>query len=188
MKELKRLYIDEKMSSIAIASRFECTYATICKWLHEYDIPTRTASEAKRLDMERWSREDRLRITAASRRLITGKKRSHNDLCKRAKGKQRTARMSEYEKALFEKLSALGYKPIPLFALDKFNIDLAFPELKLGIEVDGGNWHKTTRIKIAQDTAKADMLNSLGWRIIRVKTRRQDWLPIAVSSIMPSLR
>ncbi len=50
-----------------------------------------------------------------------------------------------------------------------YKIDLGFPELKLGIEVDGQSHNSLARQ--AQDKKKDDFLHSLGWRVLRFKNK-----------------
>lgn len=182
--ELRRMYVREQKPTTAIASEIGCTFTTVCRWLREAGIERRNPSEAKRLDMARHSRDERLRITAASRTIITGRKRSHEDLCRRAVGRQRKARPSKHEAALVAALEASGITPILEYAIDKFNVDLAFPNHRLAIEVHGGNWHRNSPRKVAQDAAKRLFLEAQGWRVLRFYTRRADWVQHAVLEIM----
>ena len=46
-----------------------------------------------------------------------------------------------------------------------YKIDLAYPELQLGVECDG-NSHKSSKARV-RDRKKTDLLNSLGWTILR---------------------
>lgn len=104
-----------------------------------------------------------------------------------ARGHQRRAKLSKYEISLRDALAAEGIEPVPLFAIDRFNIDLAFPDAMLAVEVDGGNWHNTEPRKIAQDAAKEAHLVAAGWRVVRVKTRRRDWLGEGVDAVRAAL-
>lgn len=56
----------------------------------------------------------------------------------------------------------------PQFPVDKYFIDFADPVLKIGIEVDG----KHHLDQIEKDKERQDVLESLGWRIIRI----QGWM------------
>ena len=166
-----------------IARKIGVSAVTVLRWLREYDIPVRSLSSTAELVAKRRTYEEQLRITAKSRAAITGKKRSHADLCKRAIGKQRNAKLSKYEKLLYDRLIDLGYFPIPSFAVDKYNIDLAFPEKRIAIEVNGGNWHSTERRKIKQDNSKKSFMDAERWLLIPVSTRRKDWVNVAIKDI-----
>lgn len=179
---LRTLYVEDRKSSTEIATLYGVAFATVCGWLELYGIPRRSASEAKKLDMERWSYEDRLRLTAVSRRLINRGNKPHNWLCLKAKGVQEHPSISKYERMILDALETEGFHPIPQYAVDKYNIDLAFPLQKLAIEIDGGCWHNTPK-KRASDMAKEAFLRAEGWRVRRLRTRRQDWVKRAVSAI-----
>src|SRR3989344_1389892 len=45
-KELKKLYVDRRMSQKTIGELLNVSVPTVAKWLREYDIPVRSASEA----------------------------------------------------------------------------------------------------------------------------------------------
>lgn len=62
-------------------------------------------------------------------------------------------------------MSGLGLHPVPLFAIDKYNIDFAFPEIKLAVEYNGGNWHNQPE-KLVGDAIKAEYLAAMGWSLL----------------------
>lgn len=43
---LRRMYVEEEMSTIEIADEWGCGTSTVTKWLHKHEIQTRTPSEA----------------------------------------------------------------------------------------------------------------------------------------------
>ena len=52
----------------------------------------------------------------------------------------------------------------------KYEIDLAFPAQKVGIEIDGGLWAKGAHsrpIGIMRDMEKGNLLVLCGWRVLR---------------------
>lgn len=54
----------------------------------------------------------------------------------------------------------------------KFEIDIAWPELKVGVEINGGIWNGKTGahgspLKILRDMEKNNALVMSGWRILR---------------------
>ena len=170
-----------------LANKYQVDRKTIYNWFIRFGIPRRSISDTAILVMSRRTHERKLEITAASRSIITGKKRSHADLCKRALGKERTATPSKYEKELLDGLKANGWRPVLHKAVDKFNVALAFPDHLLAIEVHGGNWHATSKRKIEQDQRKREALTIEGWRLIEVRTRSKHWLVNALSVILKSL-
>lgn len=160
------------------------------RWLRETGIPTRPMREVRRAQVAAMPYEERLRITAASRAKIKGHPRSEEWHRRRALGVQRAAKMSPYESVVFEFVrQTLGYEPVPQFAIGKFNIDIALPDSKFGIEVDGGLWHtRHSPRKMAQDRAKAEYLWPLGWRLVRVRARDHATLNRELRGLLEVLR
>jgi very-short-patch-repair endonuclease len=109
--------------------------------------------------------EQRNAMISAAQAKVRGMKRSHDDLCKRARTKQERAQLSGDESEIMAAFDAAGLHPIPLYAVEKFNIDFAFPDAMLAVEYHGGNWHNSTA-KRAQDERKAAFLNERGWTLL----------------------
>lgn len=108
--------------------------------------------------------DERAALMAKATSRITGSKRSHDDLCKRARTKQERGVLSGDEAEIMDGFIAAGLNPIPLYAVDKFNIDFAFPDERVAIEYHGGNWHNTAE-KRTQDERKRRYLESIGWTV-----------------------
>jgi very-short-patch-repair endonuclease len=111
--------------------------------------------------------EQRAALMANATAHIRGAKRTHQDLCNRAVGKQRTAKLSGDESVIFDALVSNGLHPVPLLAVDKYNIDFGFADARLAVEYHGGNWHNTPA-KRAQVEAKRSFLTANGWRVLEV--------------------
>lgn len=77
--------------------------------------------------------------------------------------------ISEQALEIYEALKSKGLYPIPEYAIHRYNIDLAFPEIKLAVEVDGGNWHQSDP-HLKKQSKKESYLHKKGWAIIRVGT------------------
>ena len=60
-----------------------------------------------------------------------------------------------------------------------FRIDLAYPDRKLGIELDGWEFHRT-RTAFDEDRARANLLLARGWSIVRFTSRSTDDEIVAV--------
>ena len=54
-----------------------------------------------------------------------------------------------------------------------FRIDLAYPDRKLGIELDGWDVHRT-RTAFDDDRARANVLVAAGWTVLRLTSRSSD--------------
>lgn len=121
--------------------------------------------------------EQRAELMANATARIRGAKRSHDDLCKRARTKQDRAVLSADESEIMAALRLTGLNPIPVYAIDKYNIDLAFPDQRIAVEYNGGNWHNTPQ-KMAEDQVKSAFLAEHGWTLLvfprLLKRRRVD--------------
>lgn len=109
--------------------------------------------------------EERAALMAEATKRIRGAKRSYEDLCKRAQGKQRNAKVSGDEAEILAALNAAGLHPVPLLAIGKYNIDFGFPDAMLAVEYNGGNWHNSPAKKEA-DASKRAFLESEGWHLV----------------------
>lgn len=72
----------------------------------------------------------------------------------------------------------------------KFRMDVAWPELKIGIEVEGGLWMKaahSTGKGIKRDMEKGNLSILAGWRVFRVEPKELCMLETVkmVKCIMP---
>ena len=89
-----------------------------------------------------------------------------------------------------ELLNEIGYKPKPSvhseefdpstvvymqYKVDRWVLDFAFPHAKIGFEIDGEYWHGHTgsinaqqAIRVVRDKEKAEFLEQLGWKVIRI--------------------
>jgi very-short-patch-repair endonuclease len=108
--------------------------------------------------------EERAALMANATAVIRGSKRSHEDLCKRARTKQERGVLSDDEAEIMRALISRGLYPAPLYAVDKFNVDIAFPSIRLALEYNGGNWHNTDE-KREQVARKRAYLEAHGWTV-----------------------
>lgn len=73
----------------------------------------------------------------------------------------------------------------------RFRIDFAWPEQKVGIEADGFRWHSDFE-QWQRDARKHNLLQEMGWRVVRATDRslRQDpdALPRQVASLLGHVR
>lgn len=80
-----------------------------------------------------------------------------------------------------EEKAKIGFKrfnlnPIQNYKVDFFYIDFAFPDLMVGIEIDGEKWHTD----IEKDIRRELYLKNKGWKIYRFKAKwvvNQNYLP-----------
>ena len=57
-----------------------------------------------------------------------------------------------------------------------FLVDLAFPALRIAIEVDGWAWH-VDAVRFARDRRKGNALNRAGWSLLRFTWHQLDGGP-----------
>jgi very-short-patch-repair endonuclease len=85
----------------------------------------------------------------------------------------RTKNLSYPEKCFLKLLEAeqlnLKYNIIREYSVFPYYIDFAFTDLKLAIEIDGSQ-HLNAENKI-NDSKKDELLNSLGWKVVRIEAR-----------------
>lgn len=60
-----------------------------------------------------------------------------------------------------------GLKPIRNYRVDYFFIDFAFPDKKVGIEIDSFMWHKDTD----RDKRRHDYIKSKGWKLYHIPAK-----------------
>lgn len=89
----------------------------------------------------------------------------------RAKYRQENSQelMNEGELDLLGALHEAELAPIPELAFDVFNIDFAFPDIKLAVELDS-TWHNSES-KAPTDERKEAALSSAGWSLLRLDLR-----------------
>lgn len=81
----------------------------------------------------------------------------------------REASIGPGEIVLQKALERLGLKPVPQYRLLNRKLDLALPESRLDIEVDGAAWHLNARGNRNQDDLFRDLqVESVGWLPVRV--------------------
>ena len=160
---LKRRYIQE-----------EATYRQLCA---ELGINTRTLMKR----MERYGIQPIDYVTAGNRNYQKNQEVYDQSMSLRntdeARHKSAVTRQNEWErfasdqaKEIMGGLHQMGLHPMAEYALHRYNIDLAFPDVKLAVEVDGGNWHQTTDKHIRLEEQKEAYLVAHGWTVLRLKT------------------
>ena len=60
-----------------------------------------------------------------------------------------------------------------VFAQDrKFRFDFAWPEVKVGVEIDGFGYGHQAQQQMAADNEKANLAVELGWKVLRYNSRQ----------------
>lgn len=164
----QKIWVENK-SIEALERELGITPDTIYRWCKKFGIPTRSGSEANLIRFSNNTREENLAMTAKAHAAVRGSKRSKEGLEKRALNNEYHP-MSKWElwfaKWLLE-ANITGFKHN--YALSIYNVDFAFPDHKIAIEIDGGNWHTTPK-KQEDDKRKENFMTSQGWVTYRVSS------------------
>jgi very-short-patch-repair endonuclease len=170
---MRSLYMHKGMSIGEVAAFADTGRRTARKWLRDAGIPQRTMSEDKALQMARLTPEERELQMAACREAVRGMAQSDEHRFKIARTKQDRAVLSGDESTILAALNAVGLHPVPLYAIHRYNIDFGFPEIKLAVEYNGGNWHHTPK-KQREDAAKRAWLEADGWTVVYFPRLKQE--------------
>lgn len=158
---LKQRYCieDKSIKDIEIELGMADNHRRLKRWFKKYGIRLRTLSESVKLQHKKNPHRGKL----------YGQMNSSHEIRKlQAISKQKLAKLSSVEKAGLSILKGIGLNPIPHYAFDIYNIDLALPDKNIGIEINGGNWHnEKNRLEI--DNRRDDFLIKNGWIIKRFK-------------------
>ena len=86
----------------------------------------------------------------------------------RSKGKEKEFE-SPWEKTLYDALAKRGIKTMPQYILHQYRIDLAIPDEKIAIEVDGAEYHRDGHDggHLQQDLKRDEHIRMYGWRVKR---------------------
>lgn len=127
------------------------------RWMTLAGVKPRGKSEAVRLQHERNPNRGRqwalwLSSDEARRRM--------------AKSRQSNANLSALQMAALALARELGLDAVPEYAVEFYNIDLAFPGQMVAIELNGGNWHTE-----AKDGERDAALIALGWTVHRIQAQ-----------------
>lgn len=79
-------------------------------------------------------------------------------------------RVSDWEKILYEALFNAGFRPIPQFEVEKYDLDLALfkGQRQLDIEIDGERYHRNWDGELCRhDQIRTQRLIELGWDVKR---------------------
>jgi very-short-patch-repair endonuclease len=169
-EQLKRMHWDEKKHVIEMAAELGVSRATIYREMKAHEIPWRGQSEAGYLKASQYTADERQNYSRAAHDAVRGKARSLKDRSTRAKGVETVCRLSAIEEIFAAEFAACGLFPIAQYAVGKFNVDFAFVEQRIAVEIDPGNWHGT-RKKRQIDGEKDRLLQALGWTVVRCSGR-----------------
>lgn len=169
--EIVRLYIEEKVSVKALSIRYGVSRGTIKNRLRERGASIRGLDRSQQIIWDKMTPAQREAQYRAAHEATRGKKAPKEKRIRDAIGKQRVAKMSLLELKFAKVFEEHGIKVIPQYALDIYNLDFAIPDIKLAIEIDGGNWHNSSS-KRKHDRGKEVILKKRGWDLIRININK----------------
>jgi very-short-patch-repair endonuclease len=165
VEAMRELYVARQMTIGDIATFAGTGHRTVRAWLDESCIPKRTPAEEKSLRMANLTPEERESLMSGCRAATRGAKQTDAHRQKIARTRQDRVALSGDEAEIMSALNSVGLNPVPLYAIHRYNIDFAFPDVKLAIEYNGGNWHNTPKKRRA-DEVKTAYLESSGWTVV----------------------
>lgn len=136
-----------------IAAKTGISEGAIGKYLSYLGIPlAKSKSDAMSKRLKRMTQRERDKLTKPAHDAVRGMKRTDEDLCKRALGKEKTGRFgSVAEKELFYLLKERGVITIPQKSIWKYNIDLAIGNIAVEIT---GRARKPENIPVYRERVK----------------------------------
>ena len=125
-----------------LAIRFSVGRPAIVRRLNESGVIIRGQTQANQLMMSKRTPEENARNIRAFHDTIRGKPKTHEELCKRAIGVEKsfTVFHSFYEAEIAKILQQREIFFIPQKAVDKYNVDFAIFD-NIALEICGGGYH-----------------------------------------------
>lgn len=159
---LRRRYIDEQASYRDIEVQLSIQPRALIRFMRKYGIEPISPSGAVRREMERdpnflkaWQTAGHSEQAAYTRAMY--RQDNWQAVC------------SKREIAFGKALTDAGMPAIQEYAVERWNIDFAYPDTKLAVELDPC-WHDSDS-KHAKDVIKDARLRELGWSVLRLETR-----------------
>ncbi len=141
LEDIISLYVSE-VSEKAIAEKFNVSRNVIARILAKNGIERRGKTCANRIMMSKRSRAENVRNTLAANNAVRGKPQPKKRREKAAKTLQiKPVNVGNGEVELVQKLRFKGFNVTPQKAFKRYNLDIAFDEFPIAVEVFGGGWH-----------------------------------------------
>jgi hypothetical protein len=166
----------------AIADRLGICRQAVNRALLSQGLTPRNRAEQQAARMKRSTPEQRAQWAKAAHDAVRGKKKSFEELCAQALGRQKKAThaapRSAYEQQLRDMLLSRGIITVPEMAVGPYNVDLA--ALPVAVELHGGGWHRYgAHIRRKKD--RFDYILDAGWHIVAVFVH-PIWYPLCESA------
>ena len=166
-----RLHFDELRSVKEVAEVFGVSRDVIVRHIREQGLTQRGKSSAMRARWSKLTQEERDALVRPAHDAVRGVK-FDEERVRRMVARRAGVLKSRYEERVFAAIEAHGLNPSPGYQVERFLVDIAFPDVKLAVEVDGGHWHSAPR-KATQDARKTARLSVLGWDTLRIQVTKK---------------
>lgn len=186
LDDLARLY-KSGYSVNRLAQHFGTTRTPIVKRLNDMGIVQRGRSESMYLRMSQTSGKERARLASAAHDAVRGMRRTDEDLCKRAKGKEiNLSHSTRSEAIVLDLLHLCGLNCTPQKAVGKYNIDIAVNEPPIAVEIFGGSWHASGK-HATRYVQRTKYLLDRGWHCVFIWVSRKTPLEAGAAAYIVAL-
>lgn len=168
-------------SEYAIANSLGITRAPLRKYLVDAGVEIRSHSKAGLLRASKMTEGERLKQASAAHAAVRGKPRSKSSNIIGARTRQRaTSCDSEIENRFMNMIVPFGHIPVRQKAISVYNLDFAFEEFSVAVELFGGGWHATGKHARVHFERSKYLLDQ-GWDLICIWTCNAKW-PLTIGS------
>lgn len=150
-----------------VAERFGVQRSTIMTLLRKHGIAPRSRRDAMLLRMAQATPEERLRLTEAAHAAVRGRRVPEDARINMAKGRERTKAHASPDAIALAEWISLACSVTLEKAVGPYNVDIAFDELSVAVEIQGGQWHSHGRHG-ARLAERREYLLSRGWHLVEI--------------------
>ena len=168
---IREQHITKERTILDIAQELSVPRITIMRWCKMWGIETRTVSED---NFRRYSHMTKVEIDAQT----SAANKKTRDLFSNVEWKTKKCRdllaaqnfrESKPERAIKQSLIDHGYGDFEAqYQLGYYSIDIAYPDIKLAIEIDGEYWHSLPRVARKDKSKNGYIQNYCGWNLLRI--------------------
>jgi len=160
---LKRYLAGESINKLS--KELGISRPVISRFLRQRGASIRGAHEQQRMSLVHIPREERRRWTLAAHAAVRGKRQAKEHRLKIAATRERDGiGIARLEVILADLLRERGWTVIPQKAICQYNVDMAFAEAPVAVEVFGGQWHTVRRHAARYRRRTKDILDA-GWHL-----------------------
>jgi len=170
-----------------IGDELEVSWQTIRNRLLKVGYPVRSMSETRRISASHATQEERRRRAQAANTAVRGMRRTMEDLCKRARGKElMQSHVTRIEIVCAQMLVDAGFLCINQKAIGPYNVDIAITKPPIAVEIFGGHWHCSGR-HADRFRKRFDYIINAGWLPVIIWVTRDYPLEIGAIKYIVSI-